>query len=257
MKKASIFTSVVLLLVSTTLSAQYMPECLAIAELEMDPLIRDVAIHNSYEEIHQQIIKEFNGYNFYLLQGIRGERPDKYTLAMCFDLVEFRDYYYPTAGGNLSKSGMDKWKMTGLVQGMPYVKETKRHTDYILMGFDALVNPQFGEVVAIRYPEIKPDQEAEFERRLMEEWLEDLHKGIEGLSMYFLKADRGERKGKYLMLLVFDTYKRYRDYWTDEGQSTPLYQGVIEPHLEMIETISTYFEEGAFDSYTDYIALRW
>jgi hypothetical protein len=125
------------------------------------------------------------------------------------------------------------------------------------MGFDDMVNPKLGEVIAIRYPEIKSHLEAEFQRRLKADWLDDLQNGIKGLSMYFLKADRGERKGKYMMLMVFDTYERYQDYWTYEGQSTTAYEGEIEPHIDMIETISTYFEEGAFDQYTDYIALRW
>jgi len=256
MKNIHIFSTLGLLFVCIASFGQNMPECFAIAEMEMDPVIHEVAIENSYSEIHQAIKKEFTGYNFFLLKGIRGERPTKYTIAMCFDLIEFRNYYYPSEGGGMSKNGQDKWRRTGLVQGMPFVKETKRHTDYILLGFDQLVNPQLGEVIAIRYPEIKPDMEAEFERRLMAEWLEDLHKGMEGLHIYWLKADRGERKGKYMMLLVFDTYERYRDYWTDEGQSTAAYNEVVEPYLEVIEAMSAYFIEDAFDQYTDYIAVR-
>ena len=257
MKKIFTFLTFGLLSAGFTVSGQNMPECLAIAEMELDPSIHEVAIDNSYKRVHDGIHHEFNGYDFVLLKGIRGERPEKYTIAMCFDLVEFRDYYYPSEGGDLSRSGMDKWRKTGLVQGMPYLKETNLHTDYILMGFDQLVNPKLGEVMAIRYPEIKSGMSREFERRLMDEWLQDLHKGMKGLHIYWLKADRGARNGKYMMLLVFDTYERYREYWTDEGQSTAAYSEVVDPYLNTMETLSTYFEDGAFDAYTDYIALEW
>ncbi len=257
MKKLNIISTLGLLFACLSIHAQNMPECFAIAEMEMDPVIHEVAIENSYSKVHQAIKKEFTGYNFFLLKGIRGERPDKYAIAMCFDLIEFRDFYYPSEGGGLSKNGQDKWRRTGLVQGMPFVKETKRHTDYTMVGFDQLVNPQLGEVIAIRYPEIKPDLVAEFESRLLNDWLEDLHKGMEGLHIYWLKADRGERTGKYMMLLVFDTYERYRKYWTDEGQSTAAYNKAVEPYLQDIEDMSTYFVDETFDLYTDYIKLDW
>lgn len=257
MKKIILLLTLGLLSAGINSFGQNMPECLAIVEMELDPAINEVAIENAYKNVHDGMQDEFNGMDFLLLKGIRGERPGKYTLAMCFDLVEFRNYYYPTEGDDLSKSGMDKWRNTGLVQGMPYLRESKLHTDYILMGFDQLVNPKRGEVIAIRYPEIKAGMDREFERRLRDEWLQDLHKGMKGLSIYWLKGDRGERNGKYLMMLVFDTYERYRNYWTAEGQSTEAYHEVVDPYLNMLETMSAYFEEEAFNSYTDYIALDW
>jgi len=115
-----------------------------------------------------------------------------------------------------------------------------------------MIDPQLGEVLGIRYPEIIPGKEKEFNQKMEGEW----YSKCEELGSFFYVGDRGERKGKYMHVIAIDTYESYMKYWTDEGESTAAGTKAFEPAKAFHDEMKGYFKEGTLNTYTDYIIVR-
>jgi len=63
-----------------------------------------------------------------------------------------------------------------------------------------------GDVIAIRFLELKPDIDTtEFEKFALEEFNPEFDRTIPGLKEYIAKSDRGIDIGSYSLLMVFDS----------------------------------------------------
>ena len=75
------------------------------------------------------------------------------------------------------------------------------------------------KVIGLHFLELKPGvTEEEIEKFIIEE-LEPL--SLEGVKRYSLKGDKGESKGTYLGLMVFDSVEVRNKYFGKQTLSTP------------------------------------
>ena len=255
MKSKIILTALLSAIIALPIFSQRMPEILAIRDLEIQEEVNEVAVQNAFKDLTKKLNWYFLGNTAFIGKGNRGDRVEKYVFLWGFDLKDHRDYYYPPDSTSGSAAAIEAWGKIGR-PGLPYLKESPKYTDYQLLGFNKMIDPQLGEVVAIRYPEIIPQKEKEFISRMENEWYKNSENFIEGIGYYFYKGDRGERLGKYMHVLTIDTYETYVKYWTKEGEWTEEGNKAFEPVGELHEEIMSYFKEGSFDAYTDYIIVR-
>ncbi|MFC2123259.1 hypothetical protein ACFLU5_00490 [Bacteroidota bacterium] len=255
MKSKIILTTLLSAIIVLPIFSQRMPEILAIRNVEIQEDVDEIAVQNAYKDHTKKMTWYFLGNSAFLGKGNKGERVDKYIFLWGFDLKDHRDYYYPPDSTSGTAAALEAWGKIGRTE-LPYIKESPAYTDYQLLGFSKMIDPQLGEVVAIRYPDIIPQKEKEFQSRIENEWYKKCENLIEGVGTYFYKGDRGERKGKYMHVLTIDTYETYIKLWKKEGGYTEEGNKVFEPVKEFHEEMMSYFKEGSFGTYTDYIIIR-
>lgn len=255
-------TAMVVSLLSTTLIGQNFPEVISVREIEMNENASGIHFHNDVIEMRQSLKKHAKGASVALLWGDRGERKNKMLHTWAFDLKANRDYYFPTAdaddyaqlGALMEKMNVSINPNDDRVSGMD------TYTDYVVIGYSSLHNPQAGEVVAMREFEVKDGKEAEFETFVNSTVHPAYQEHLEGMTAYVLKGDRGERNGKYLMVYCFDTYERRDSYFPKEGEGvSDAYEAASKDMPDFSDQMNAFVVEENPDSgtitYTDYIMI--
>jgi hypothetical protein len=115
--------------------------------------------------------------------------------------------------------------------------------------------PSTAPVLSMRVFDLKPGVKAEdFETFVRTELTDVLGKGANGMAMHIFKGDRGERKGKYILIWQFDSVATRDRYFPREGHgSGPPFQEVWQRIKGAMHKFSNYVQER--ESYTDYVAL--
>jgi len=114
------------------------------------------------------------------------------------------------------------------------------------------------EVVAIRELEVKPGvDEAEFERFIVTRYNPAWAQPVPGLRGYIAKGDRGAHKGRYALVLVFESQKTRDAIFPKEGGgAADKFIPMLKGPFGLNEELDKYIEPGSFSIYTDYVALR-
>ena len=209
--------------------------------------------------------KNLSGLHSATFKGDRGERAGQFCGIWMFESVEKRDGYFPlTNKGDEHGTGVEEFSnvatkinnTTGNIN-YTYVPEeyqaTGVYTDYVVLGFDQLKNPTLGGLFALREYEIKPGMEAEFEEFCVNTSVPAFQKNFPGMEIYYLKGDRGARKGKYAAILSFESIEK-RDYFFPTHDSTNA--EIADEFWKMYETtnVESFLAEPA--TYTDYFKVN-
>lgn len=119
-----------------------------------------------------------------------------------------------------------------------------------------------GNIVAIREVNLKQDVDPdEFERFVAEEFTPTFEKHVPGVRAFILKGTRGDRKGGYAFVLVFDSENTRDFYFPTEDGGEASVQGTAlelwEPGQQVIfDRLTQYVDEiGETEGYTDYLVL--
>ena len=119
-----------------------------------------------------------------------------------------------------------------------------------------------GNVVAVRDVTLKDGISAtEFERFAAEEFTPVFEQQVPGVKAFIMKGDRGDRKGSYSYVLIFDS-RNTRDFYypfehggeesvpaTSEKLWLPAREAIYEQLVKYVDGI------GETEGYTDYVVL--
>lgn len=240
--------------------AQNFPEAIALRKLKLKETTNPVEFQNFFKQVEEGLQKHALGTSVKLWFGDRGERKGQYIHTWMFELSANRDYYFPAADAD------DYSKFAALIQEMQVDLSMgddrvehgmDAYTDYVVVGFDQLLLPKIGEILALREIEIKPNMEAQFESYVNKTFHPTLQNYLDGFHGYVMRGDRGERLGKYLMVFSFDTADRRNFYFPEEGGDTP---EALTEELNILnklrEELGKFIVEGSSDTYTDYISIH-
>ena len=209
--------------------------------------------------------KNLSGLHSATFKGDRGERAGQFCGVWMFESVEKRDGYFPlTNKDDEHGTGVEEFSnvatmvnnTTGNINYTYVPQESEAtgvYTDYVVLGFDQLKNPTLGGLFALREYEIKAGMEAEFEEFCVNTSVPAFQKNFPGMEIYYLKGDRGARKGKYAEILSFESVDK-RDYYFPTHDSTNA--EIADEFGKMFETtnVNKFLTEPA--SYTDYFKVN-
>jgi len=260
MKKSAIVSLLVLfifLIPSSLLNAQELPEVIALRELELRPDANEIHFQNYYNKWCKNIKTNTKGVNAWLMKGDRGARIGKYNMAWGFNYIETRDYYFPVSDiTNYPKwnAALERFRFQAPEE--PLVENMTEYTDFIVIGYDKMLNPQLGEVISISYPTVKAGMENELENFVTQQLNNACQDNIKGFYMYLLKGNRGAQKGTYAVLRVFDTYEDRKHYFP-ENSAIPS-QNFIKARKKIMapmEKFKTFFENPPVENSSDYVIV--
>jgi tetratricopeptide (TPR) repeat protein len=209
-------------------------------------------------------MKEYGkGLGTWISYGDRGDRAGKLSMGFAFSLKENRDYYFPKAdehgqGANPQFTALtEKMADAGIHMRWDLTDVDGGYTDYVCVGFDDLIDPQLGGLVAVRPLMVKSDAEASFEKFVSDELYPAFAKNLPGVHAFVYKADRGENKGGYILLWSFDSVDRRNGYFpTAEGNPSEAFTKEYEQLGPVNEKMRTFLSEApTAGSYTDYISI--
>jgi len=244
---------------SVQIVAQNFPEVIAVREIKLKAETNPVEFQNSMKELGAGLDKYGKGISAQLWYGDRGERKDQYLHTWIFELKANRDYYYPTADAE------EYSKMSALYTEMevtsdpvdPRVENSTSYTDYVVLGFNDMDSPKWGDILAFREIEIKSGQEKFFEAFVTDELHPMTQQHIDGMYSYVLKGDRGVRKGKYLLVYCFKSYEVRNRYFPKEGEDeSEAYAEAVKDLSGLNAQLQAFMIEGSDDNYTDYLIVR-
>ena len=199
-----------------------------------------------------------NGMRIMVLKGDRGERKGKYQLIYAFDSKETRDKFFPPdtqRASELFRKTMEP--VNEVMQGLGKFKiERKSYTDYSPVGVYTPAKPGSTPVIAVRDIELSNDvDEQEFEAFIQEKFAPAWKESREGMTIFFVKGDRGDRKGMYQFVWMFESIENRDEYFPEEGgDGTGKLGEVLEPIGDVMQGLQQF--QFRSESYTDYYVLN-
>jgi hypothetical protein len=244
-----------LLLLIPLINAQDLPEILAIRELKLRPGVNETAFQNYYNIWCKNIKDHTKGVNAWIMKGDRGSRSNKYDMMWGFNYLETRDYYFPVS----DITNYPKWNAAlGRFQFQapqdPFVEDINAYTDFLVVGYDNMINPQLGEVLSISFPEVKAGKEKELEDFVTDEMNNAFQDNIDGYYIYLLKGDRGALKGKYAVMRVFSKYEKRQLFFPENSETpSPEFGKATKKTASLTAKFKTYFETSPFGDCNDFV----
>jgi hypothetical protein len=111
------------------------------------------------------------------------------------------------------------------------------------------------KVLGMHTLELKPGcSEKEFEEFVRKEVL-PVYRKVPGQTVSLLKGDRGERSGKYLMLIELESVERRDHIYPNEGTVADDVQELVGNQDPLWETFYSFVENFPDPKYTDYMML--
>ena len=111
------------------------------------------------------------------------------------------------------------------------------------------------KVLGMHALELKPDCSAEEFEAFMKRDVLPVYRRVPGQTVHLLKGDRGERAGKYLLLIELESAERRDQIYPSEGviaEDVLQLVGNIEP---LLATLSTFVADFPDPKYTDYLIV--
>jgi len=109
------------------------------------------------------------------------------------------------------------------------------------------------KVLGIRELDLNSGVSAEEFEQFITQVLPQLPKGS-GLKQYILKADRGDRNGKYLMVTEMDSVETRDRYWPNPDQ--PSEEGArLDTPAEVMEQFGRFVAPSSGMGFTDYAVI--
>ncbi|MDH5398300.1 MAG: hypothetical protein OEX02_09150 [Cyclobacteriaceae bacterium] len=261
MIRSAYVTALFVSILTLKVSAQNpLPEVLSIREFEAADEASSLVYINYLKQVAMIEERSFNGVHTMIARGERGKRVNKFINLWGFDFLAARNYYFPGE----DEESYPQYTAHVLAHQRdivaPKLPEGKIITspaygDFIILGYEKLLNPQFGEVVGVRYFEIESSKQAEFEAHVINEVHPMYQKYIDGYWVYIGKSDRGSMKGKYVLLSVFDTYNRRQEYYPKPDKPAETLTKAAEPLTETFNKTAVFLGDQDIP-YTDYIIMR-
>jgi hypothetical protein len=122
----------------------------------------------------------------------------------------------------------------------------------------ALAQGRPAEVVAIRELQLKEGADrAQFERFVRATYNPGWEGAVPGLKAYIALGDRGEKKGSYALVLIFDS-SATRDaiYPKEGGGASDKFAPLLKKPFALNAELEKYLEPASLSVYTDYVPLR-
>lgn len=115
-----------------------------------------------------------------------------------------------------------------------------------------------GEVIAIRECKLKAGVDSvKFERFVIEQYNPAMEGTFPGVKSFITKVDRGQKKGSYAHILIFDSQKTLHAIVPEEGgEMADWFVPFWEKNAPIRKELDEYLEEGWMDVYSDYVVLR-
>ncbi|MCF8378646.1 MAG: hypothetical protein K9H49_03655 [Bacteroidales bacterium] len=259
MKRLVSLSGLILLMIiqNQNLNAQFLPEVVSIRELEMCEGVNEIILLNYYNQWCDNIAAHSKGAGGWVMKGDRGERNGEYIFAWTFDFKTTRDYYFPASDW----SNYPQWNAV-LNRFQFHAPEQKLvetvipFTDYVVLGFSKIIAPVIGEIIAVRYFDIEPSLQKEFETFVENEFHQAYQENIDGFYNYVLKGNRGAKIGSYMLITVFDSADRRDQYFP--VPLGPASDAFYQQWLNIEGTsrkFDSYLPESLDHQYTDYIVV--
>ena len=115
-----------------------------------------------------------------------------------------------------------------------------------------------GDVIAIRFLELKPDIDTtEFEKFALEEFNPAFDRTIPGLKEYIAKSDRGIDIGSYSLLMVFDS-QIVRNTMIPNKRASEWFSKIMDDQnlWSTWNKLGKYVTDGSLSNYNDFVKLR-
>ena len=113
-----------------------------------------------------------------------------------------------------------------------------------------------GKCVAIHPFELKEGVDvAEFEEFMITKIL-SIYNKVNGQEAVLIKGDRGQRTGKYAVMLTFDDVEKRNEIYPPEGGISKEFQDAGSGHDEDWAKISDYVVGNFWDNHTDYFVVQ-
>lgn len=224
--------------------------------------LRTLEIAEARADTFEQVITEREypffddrvaGIDVALLVGDRGMEAGKYLYMYLFDSEERRNYYFPTEDGPFPI-----WEPISIslneVSGDIFeaAKDVEFTGDFVLVGPETVPELPWVDLLGIHRLKVRPQMEVSFEFFVREEWNRQAH--IPGLWRLFYKADRGVRKGEYIVVYAFENRLLRDALWPQQETLSDLADWIFRPAYA--GTLQEYFEPTEVDEYTDWVMLR-
>lgn len=241
----------------TAVSGQNLPEVIALREIKMHPGTNELIFLNYYNQWCDLITEYSKGASGWVMKGDRGDRNGEYVFAWTFNYKSTRDYYFPSG----EMSNYPQWnavlkRFNFAPPHQPLVDSISSYTDYIVIGYNNLIAPQLGEIIAVRYFDIKEEQVTRFEEFVSGTYHTAYQKHIDGYYNYVLKGDRGDNAGSYLLLTVFDSADRRNAYYPVPGEpGSDEFMKQWENVSDVEENFRKFLPANIDQQYTDYILV--
>jgi hypothetical protein len=256
-KKVIILALVLFPALYSDVSGQNLPEVIALRELELHSNTNEIVFLNYYSKWCDLIREHSKGASGWVMKGDRGNRSGEYIFAWTFNYKDTRDYYFPSS----SMANYPQWnavlnKFEFRAPQDPLVDSIKSYTDFVVLGFDEMIMPQLGEIIAIRFFEVEEEKQSEFEDFVISEFHPAYQANVEGYYNYVLKGDRGDKEGMYSLWTVFDNADRRNAYFPVPLE--PPSESFIrqqESILVIDEKFRSFLDENIDFDYTDYVVV--
>jgi hypothetical protein len=237
--------------------SQNLPEVIAFRELELNKETNEIVFLNYYSRWCKLITEHSKGASGWVMKGDRGERNGQYVFAWTFNYKGTRDYYFPSS----QMANYPQWnavlnRFDFHAPEQPLVDSINSYTDFVVIGFHKMIAPQLGEIIAVRFFNVDADKQTEFETFIEDVFHPSYQENIEGYYNYVLKGDRGDKKGIYMLLTVFDTADRRNEYYPvplDPASESFMSQYEKVSHID--DQFRTFLPENIDFDYTDYIVV--
>ncbi len=258
-KKKNLYLAIIILIsgIFTGVSGQNLPEVIALRELELSKNTSEIVFQNYYSRWCDLITEHSKGASGWVMKGDRGNRSGEYIFAWTFNYKCTRDYYFPTSEmANYPQWNAVLTRFDFLAPKQPLVDSINSYTDFVVVGFNELIMPQLGEIIALRFFEVDEEKQEDFENFIIQDYHPAYQANIEGYYNYVLKGDRGDKKGIYSLWTIFDTADRRNEYFPvplDPPSQDFLSQQ--EKILEIDEKFRTFLNENIDFDYTDYVVV--
>ncbi|MFC2128643.1 hypothetical protein ACFLRR_02085 [Bacteroidota bacterium] len=200
--------------------------------------------------------KNFSDLGLTIMKGERGERVDKYTIFIVFKSLEKRNEFwaedkYPNEERKKAFNNM------GETQGM-LTKMTSHGpvTVYEVLPFSGKsfrLKP--GNVVSFHKPEFTLEEGMtfdQFEKLYQDEYIPAVRKTLPGTELCLLKGFKGERTGKYVEFLVFESLEERNRWFPEPRKASEEWKKAIGNMREIQSRMVKMVES---NTYTDYIVL--
>lgn len=248
--------------VALMLFGQNLPEIISSIPIKVKEGHSPPEVTNYVKAMNRGLNEFGRGIGAWISYGDRGERAQQLVWGFTFDFKEARDYYFPKADDNSEGANP---QFDALAQRMADsgfnlnqdLTEAEPYTDWVCVGFDDLVNPQLGGLVAVRTMPIKSGSEAAFEKFVTSELYPAYQKNAPGFNAYVFRGDRGQGKGSYLMLWSFQSVDQRNSFFpTPEGEATEAFNKAYANISPVMEKLAQFTDSTVQSTaYTDYISI--
>ncbi|HPQ99279.1 MAG TPA: hypothetical protein PK066_07055 [Saprospiraceae bacterium] len=256
--------TLLLALVFTYSNAQNLPEVFSAININLKEDHSSTEFANFMGQLNEGMQHFGKGIGMWASYGDRGDRKGKFAYGFAFELKENRDYYFPTADAEGENAYpqitalIAEMNQAGYSTNSELFEEDGGYTDYVCVGYDALINPKIGGLVGVRPFPVKKGSEEAFEKFVASELYPAYDKNIDGVHLFVYKGDRGQGKDSYIVLMSFKSVELRNSFFPSEGSNgTDAFSTEFSKVQAVMEKFNGFGEKTYVENpYTDYVGIK-